>query len=493
MNNTHSQRASNALRKLAEKDPAFASLALWCKHRDTESVEVLDARSGDMITIDVAHALAWTDGKTIWYSQKFENLTLEEQMTVAAHEISHVAWRHVPRMRHLYERLGDRFSADIFNIASDAIINETLRLSGRAFPPKTGIFLVELFKDHFQEEISAEDSLSKWDVESLYMKLSNKQNQQCSSGQGSGNGAGGSAQQGGGGNGGQQNRNSKSQNQNGGAQQKAGNSGNQDDGQGDGEGQGKGSFFDKLRRWAEERGAFGDLDASAPLTPADSQADSQWQQRIHQAMRQGRKAGTGIGKLDFIIADMPKSRTPWEVILRRLVTKAVTRMPRQTYERPARRWIGAEDDARRRRLPTPAYEPGIVKMNGQPRIAVCVDVSGSIGDDILHIFCGEIAAIGNKTGAEIYVIVFDDGIHYVKKLAGIDFASELRQLKFGRGGGTSFVEPIEEAMKVDPSIIVVLTDLYGPFGPEPKRRVVWASIEKENAQPPFGHLLSLAA
>ncbi|MEL6314348.1 MAG: hypothetical protein AAFQ60_09940 [Pseudomonadota bacterium] len=42
------------------------------------------------------------------------------------------------------------------------------------------------------------------------------------------------------------------------------------------------------------------------------------------------------------MADAPKPRTPWEVILRGLLTKAVTPQPRLSYARPSRQWIARQ-------------------------------------------------------------------------------------------------------------------------------------------------------
>jgi len=124
---------------------------------------------------------------------------------------------------------------------------------------------------------------------------------------------------------------------------------------------------------------------------------------------------------------------------------------------------------------------------------VGVDVSGSIGDHELEIFCGEISAIGKKTGCEIHVIVFDTQVLSTQKLDGHDLESEIRKVDFARGGGTSFVDVLEKAKDIDPSIIVILTDLYGPFGEDPRVPVIWASPEDNPPEAPFGNVLSLAA
>jgi len=470
----HSQRATLALQKLATFDPAFASLSLWCEHRDTVTAEIdVDGKS---VTVDFAHALAWTNGRTIHYSADYGALSLDEQVGVAAHEIMHVAFRHVSRGKKLYQRFGDKYDPFVFNVATDAIINQTLLLAGYTLPK--GVVLVELLEEVFDEKVLPQDAVGKWDGEALYVRLM-QEKPGCSAG----GGAGSATAQGGDGDG-----QSKGDGQD--ESQNIGQSHGKDpkDAQGDGK-----SPRERLRDYAKKRGFADDMDSRGPQETTDSQEDSEWQQRHERALRHGREAGKGVGAMGHKIGDIPKSRTPWELILRRLVTKAVTRHPRQSYARPARRWIGAEDNARRRGAPTPAYEPGIVKMNGRPRIAVGVDVSGSIGNTELEIFAGEIAAIGKKTGAEIHLIVFDTQVLSVNKLDGVDFEAEIKKVEFARGGGTSFVDVMEKAIEIDPSIVVVLTDLYGPFGDTPNCKVVWASPDENPPEAPFGTTLSLAA
>jgi len=465
MNNGHSERATVALRKLAEFDPAFMSLSLWANHRDTDGLDVTRTTIDSDGNIEqqagkFEFAPAYTDGRTIFYGTEFAKWSMEHQLAVCAHEIMHIAFRHVNRGKALALRFGDKYDPKIFNIATDAIINDTLRLAGYRLPGNC-IYLVELFDKVFKEKVTAEDAVGEWDAEKLYMRIMNERKSQS--------GRTGSQSQGKG--------------------QGTGKSGAEPGQEGEGDSQAQ-----RARDYAAGKDFHEDMDTSGKSTPHDAQEDNEWQQRVERAMRQGKQAGKGVGKLGHKIADLPKSRVPWELLLRRLVNKAVTRTPRMSYTSPARRWIGAEDNARRRGIPTPAYEPGFVKQNSHPRVVVGVDVSGSIGDHELEIFCGEIASIGKKTGAELHVIVFDTGVLSINKLDGVDFEAEIKKVNFARGGGTSFIEVMDRAEEIDPSIIVILTDLYGPFrDKQPRCPVIWASAEEKPPTPPYGKLLSLTA
>lgn len=340
----------------------------------------------------------------------------------------HIACRHVQRGQAMKTRLGARYSPALFNIATDALINETLRLA-RYRLPLPHVKLAELLA-HLpgQNPKSAGDFLTRVDAETLYAMLRDALD------------AGGGP-------------------------------------------------AEALR--AACRGIVGDLDGTVPCTP-DSVADAEWASRLGRALAAGQRAGRGVGAQAVTLADLPKPRVPWEIVLRRLVTKSVTVEPRPSFARPALRWLALDADTSVPGRPAPAHVPGIERQKGVPRIVVCLDVSGSISGRLLQRFGAEIAGIGRRTGAELHLIVFDDGIRLDRRLEGFDLVSELEGLSFKGRGGTSFVEPVAAALARDPSAIVVLTDLCGPFGPAPARvPVFWACPNVMPPAPPFGRVVPL--
>lgn len=427
----HSSRATAALQKLVETDPAFGSLSLWCKHRDTMPIETVPFSGGSAVGAGPTRlqndiAPAYTDGETVYYAAQFEQWTLEEQIAVCAHEIMHIACRHVSRGRALQRRLGARYNHRLFNIATDALINETLRQAKHRLP-QPHVILQDLLK-HLpgHGKTSAQDFATKVDAEMLYTMLAD--------------------------------------------------------------------VIDTGTTSAKALAAacnvvYIDLDANT-ASPADPIADAEWEARLTRALSAGQCAGRGIGVHAMWLADLPKSRVPWEVVLRRLVTKSVTHDPRMSFTRPARRWLALDADAQDKALQAPAYVRGIERQIHRPRIAVCLDVSGSISRDLLQRFGAEVAGIGRRTGAEMHLIVFDHGIQLNQRLKGFDLVAELQRLRFSGRGGTSFAEPIEAAQKIDPSAIVVFTDLFGPFGPPPGHiPVFWACPQINPKPPPFGRLV----
>ena len=66
-------------------------------------------------------------------------------------------------------------------------------------------------------------------------------------------------------------------------------------------------------------------------------------------------------------------------------------------------------------------------------------------------------------------------------------------LDLPQGGGTDFRPALAAALRLRPSAIVVLTDLDGPLGPDPRLPVIWAVPDATSApEAPYGHVLALS-
>lgn len=221
-------------------------------------------------------------------------------------------------------------------------------------------------------------------------------------------------------------------------------------------------------------------------------AATEWQARVTQALQAPGASGRGIGAVLARVLDLPRVETPWEVHLRRLLAKAVAEAPRLSYRRPRSGWIAAEAEARLSGGPTPVFEPGQARNRKRPRIVVGLDSSGSISDVVLSLFAAEVAGIARRSGAETHLLCFDETVYDHTVLKPGQCEAALTSADIRRDGGTSFRDVMDEAQKLDPSIVVILTDLEGPFGPPPRFDVVWATPRAFWSVPPFGKVLSLA-
>lgn len=110
---------------------------------------------------------------------------------------------------------------------------------------------------------------------------------------------------------------------------------------------------------------------------------------------------------------------------------------------------------------------------------------------MLHRLLTEVCGIARRVAAEITLIAFDDGVRWQVRLDPVRWKGQLGGLVWPRDGGTDFAPPLAAARAMAASVVVVLTDLDGPFGAEPKGLpVIWAVTANPPA-PPFGRVLLL--
>lgn len=494
-----SPRAMNALMKLAERSPGFGSLVIWVNQFDA-----------DPITMHGMEPMAWTDGKSAFYTKQFDELpALEEKVGVVAHETWHCAFQHPNRARKLQKENVD-FKPFIFNLAADAIINEGLNNQGSWLQlPKGCVEITSLLKECIDEEITGDEALAKYSVELLYKVLTDQTPRhpvECPSdgADGTGDGQDGESQSGKGGS--KKSAKASGNANSGGAghdgqddsedQNGTGGGGDQEDKEGSG-GQKLESNYDRAKRYAEKYGFREDMDleGAGPYDPAEAERDMQkWARRISQA-----RAGEGTrGILRRLIADIPQSRTPWQHVLRSKLTPMLMPKRRKDWTRPSRRWIALQGVPGNEDYP---FEPGFDPKSPAMRLVVAIDTSGSISDKDLAVFAAEIRGIQRRTLCEVYVIACDCRVHGVWKLKHDQGnRNELTSIdgqtvEFAGQGGTDFAPAIAEAAKLNPSAMVYLTDLEGPAGEPPKGfDVIWAvpaEFPKAQSTPPFGKIIEI--
>ncbi len=416
---THSRRATRALAALTEADPALAALALWCQHRDAEGLD----------------APAETEGQTIRYGPAFEALAAHEQIGLAGHHVLHVALQHSPRMAQMALRLGEGFQPDLWQIASDAIVNQAILAAGHALP-RPALTLTGLLGQVTGKPETPAAALAEWDCERLYHRLA-----------------------------------------------------------GSAEGMGR------ARRHAADQALMRDLRPEGGAAEADSdaapggagEAQAEWRARLTQALALGRAAGFGLGTLGGRLADLPQPRTPWEVVLRRLITRATLPRPEPSPFRPARAWLARGAAALQTGAPLPPWQPRQRQDSRRPRLVVALDCSGSIAPDMLRLLMAEIAGIARRGGGAVHLLAFDEAVRIDQPLDPSGWPAQLRALDLPQGGGTDFAPVLARASALDPSALVILSDMDGPTGPaRPRFPVIWAAPQPEPPPPPFGRALSLA-
>jgi len=120
--------------------------------------------------VDQPGRVAWTDGTRMFFAGEYFAYKPEEQVAIAIHEALHVAFRHVQRGEALQLREGPAFQPELWNIACDVIVNQSIRICHWCKLPE-GFWLPEDCLS--QDELKARPA-QLWTAEELYHAL--KQN-----------------------------------------------------------------------------------------------------------------------------------------------------------------------------------------------------------------------------------------------------------------------------------------------------------------------------
>lgn len=139
-------KLNTVVRYCITKSPGFASIALWIPYH---------------IYLEDFDLIACTDGKSIRVGQRFFDYQPAEQAFIVIHEVMHVALRHVQR-----SRIKD-CNPLLWNIATDAVINQALRHVGWLSCPADAIILEKLI----DEETLKLHSAYQWTSEQVYYYL----------------------------------------------------------------------------------------------------------------------------------------------------------------------------------------------------------------------------------------------------------------------------------------------------------------------------------
>jgi len=441
-----------AVQRMVEYAPSTGGLALWLLH----------AERAPASANEVAEPPVSTDGHTLFYGPGFGTLPLAEQAGCVAHGVLHIALRHVQRALEL-QQVGGDVDLVLFNICADAIVNSSLaHLSWLALPP--GAVTLEALLAHTLDiDQPVEQSLLEWDVEALYRAIDDRW---------------ASARRG-----------RPDDN----AQKRAGGAGRGAPEAGDAAAHAPQAREDgprAARARALGAGTAPDLRPGPGTGHApehEAERAREWSERLLRA-----HAGDGEhSMLRTLLADLPRVHTPWEQVLRTQLARALAPRPELSWSRPSRSYLAHQGRAGPgRRMP---FEPGTAASRAVPRLAVVVDVSGSIDSGLMERFGREIDAILRRQGAGLLLVVGDDAVRRVEPLAPLrGQRTAWSAIEFKGGGGTDFTPLLEEADRYAPDLTVVLTDLDGPARFRPRSPVIWAvTAAHADAVAPFGRKLVL--
>jgi len=237
------------------------------------------------------------------------------------------------------------------------------------------------------------------------------------------------------------------------------------DGEGDGEGDGDGNGKGKR---------------PAPMTQEEKdQLRQEIKQNIINAARAAKEAGHGLPEnVERMIQEITDPKMPWRELIQTVLTSTIK--TDYSFMRPSRR--GWHLDA-----VLPSQNPG-----EEIEIDVAIDTSGSIGNDDLKVFLGEIQGIMDSfAGYKINVFCFDTGVHNPQTFTSENLDS-IAEYVPGGGGGTDFdciFEYLKEEGRV-PNRLVVFTDMmpFGSWGDPDYCDTTWIGYGSyaKSVTPPFG-------
>jgi predicted metal-dependent peptidase len=437
----YAHRGTRAVQRMVEYAPSTGSLALWIRHRDVDAIAVAGG------------VLACNDGTNIRYAPGFESLPLARQTGLVAHQVLHVALRHAPRFIALQRQLGD-VDIELYNICADAIVNSALsHLAWLELGPHA-VLLEKLLAKSLNVHVDAERALLDWDLERLYRAIDDRTARRR-----------------------QQDPRGKKGSESAGSKQ-ADDSSQTPRRSADG----PRSLSVRVMGRHSPRDLVPDLQASQPESEAEQARE--WHERI----LRGHAGDGALSMLRALLADLPKVHTPWEQLLRTRLARGLSVRPALSWSRPARSYI-----ANRGRLPggrRMPWEPGWTSGRRVARLAIMVDVSGSVDNALLQRFAAEIAAITRRLEAGAVLIIGDNRVRKVVHFE--PGRTDLDGVECQGGGGTDFTPLLEEADRWRPDIGVFLTDLEGPANHRPAFPVIWAvPLAQADAYHPFGTKLVL--
>lgn len=429
-------RGSRALEHVLEHAPSGGALALWVAHVDLEADDAPAARTRTAAGLGLRRLQAapvYVVGDALHYAPEYAALPLAQQTGWLMHAVLHVALRHAARFEALRAELGE-VELHLFNLCADAIVNSALGHLRWLALPEGAVRLEDVLARVLQVPDATATALLHWDVERLYRAVDDRRVQ-------------------------------------------AGRDGRTE--------REDGPRAARMRALGAAQPP--DL-APAPTGIADPEAEAARARDWHERLLRAQAGDTPGALLRGLLGDAPGPRTPWELVLRARLNRALSRRPGLSWSRPARSWIALQGRAGpARRLP---WTPGVTASRAVPRLAIVLDVSGSVEPGLLRRFGAELDAMLRRLEAGAIVVVGDCAVQQVFRFE--PGRTRLEGLAASGGGGTDFAPLLAEAAGHAPELIVVLTDLDGPGGPAPRIPVLWAVPAQAAHRPaPFGRKLVL--
>jgi predicted metal-dependent peptidase len=251
----------------------------------------------------------------------------------------------------------------------------------------------------------------------------------------------------------------------------------EDGDEGEGEGEGGGGIFDDLSNgnsptdgsfddmYSEDEIVVSDSDEAGKKTielpdgaeidvPEESLDEQDWDEINASAQQHANRRGNVPAGLEDVLKPSQQNKIDWKKYIHQVVRENIP--SGYKWDRPSAATMGN---------PNIPYLPGRDK-NEKLSVIVAVDTSGSVSDELLRIFLGEVAGIVSQNSQCDLVLLFHDA--EVQKVEEYSSPSrnEFDQVEIAGRGGTNHVpvfEYIQENYmsgnyRTDPTVVINLTD-----------------------------------
>ena len=232
---------------------------------------------------------------------------------------------------------------------------------------------------------------------------------------------------------------------------------------GEGDGDGEPGSFDDHSGW----------DDSAD-SPAQQAANQMAKERLKQAMKEAAQEaaqsakgwGSMSGEVKQEILKRLETKVDWKKVLRYFIKTSQRANKTSTVRRINKRY---------------AYiHPG-KKVQRQAKIAIAIDQSGSVSDDMLESFFGELNKLAKL--AEFTVVPFDTQVDESKVYTWKKGASQKAERVLC--GGTCFDAPTEYVNSQNFDGVIILTDMEAPKPKACKAQRMWMTDARGASRPYF--------
>jgi len=218
----------------------------------------------------------------------------------------------------------------------------------------------------------------------------------------------------------------------------------------------------------------------------DAEEKKQLERDIDDAIRQGDivagKTGSGGNRHAQELLD---PQVDWREVLREFVQNQCKGNDFSSYRRPNRRYLQSGE-----------YRPSGVSERVE-ELCLCMDMSGSIGNDEIAVMLTECVAVFATAHPEVARILYWDTKVCADEEYTMDQLDGFAKSTKPKGGGGTDVNCVPSYMKannITPQASIVLTDgyLYNGWGTW-DHPVLWVILDNTNARPDVGQAIHISS